>query len=63
MITWILGGKGGMFVTLCLTFASWLASSSMVILVVVEMWVGSETCSSFTRSSSHPPLHANQASS
>ncbi|XP_010492814.1 PREDICTED: J domain-containing protein DDB_G0295729 [Camelina sativa] len=44
MIAWILGGKGGILLTLCLTFASWLcgkASSSVVVLVVVAMWVGS----------------------
>uniref|UniRef100_A0A1J3EQV1 Chaperone protein DnaJ n=1 Tax=Noccaea caerulescens TaxID=107243 RepID=A0A1J3EQV1_NOCCA len=41
---WILGGKGGILLTLCLTFASWLcgkASSGVVVLVVVAMWVGS----------------------
>jgi hypothetical protein len=44
MIAWILGGKGGILLTLCLTFASWLcgkASSSVVVLVLVAMWVGS----------------------
>ncbi|CAH8380973.1 unnamed protein product [Eruca vesicaria subsp. sativa] len=44
MIAWILGGKGGILLTLCLTFASWLcgkASSSVVVLGVVAMWVGS----------------------
>lgn len=44
MIAWILGGKGGILLTLCLTFASWLcgkASSSVVVLVAVAMWVGS----------------------
>lgn len=41
---WILGGKGGILLTLSLTFASWLsgkASSGVVVLVVVAMWVGS----------------------
>ncbi|KAG2300229.1 hypothetical protein Bca52824_036701 [Brassica carinata] len=44
MIAWILGGKGGILLTVCLTFASWLcgkASSSVVVLGVVAMWVGS----------------------
>ncbi|CAF1780553.1 BnaC09g39700D [Brassica napus] len=44
MIAWILGGKGGILLTLCLTFASWLcgkASSSVVVVMVVAMWVGS----------------------
>ncbi|KAF8094607.1 hypothetical protein N665_0359s0048 [Sinapis alba] len=44
MIAWILGGKGGILLTLCLTFASWLCgkgSSSVVVLGVVAMWVGS----------------------
>lgn len=44
MIAWILGGKGGILLTLCLTFASWLcgkASSSVVVLVAVAMWVAS----------------------
>lgn len=44
MIAWILGGKGGILLTLCLTFASWLcgkASSSVVVVTGVAMWVGS----------------------
>ncbi|VVB15032.1 unnamed protein product [Arabis nemorensis] len=52
MIAWILGGKGGILLALCLTFASWLcgkASSSVVVLVVVATWV----CSNLAR---HAPL-------
>ncbi|KAM5550325.1 hypothetical protein ABKV19_027488 [Rosa sericea] len=44
VIAWILGGRGGILLTLCLSFASWVCgktSSSMVALVVVAMWVGS----------------------
>lgn len=44
IIAWILGGRGGVLLTLCLSFASWVCgktSSSMVVLVVVAMWVGS----------------------
>ncbi|XVE89771.1 hypothetical protein DITRI_Ditri20bG0021900 [Diplodiscus trichospermus] len=43
-IAWILGGRGGILLTLCLSFASWVCgktSSSVVVLVVVAMWVGS----------------------
>lgn len=43
-IAWILGGRGGILLTLCLSFASWVCgktSSSVVALVVVAMWVGS----------------------
>ncbi|XP_042517849.1 uncharacterized protein LOC122091785 isoform X2 [Macadamia integrifolia] len=43
LIAWILGGKGGILLTLCLSFASWLCgktSSSFVAVVVVAMWVG-----------------------
>ncbi|XP_020212688.1 dnaJ homolog subfamily C member 18 [Cajanus cajan] len=42
-IAWILGGRGGILLTLCLSFASWVCgktSSSVVALVVVAMWVG-----------------------
>ncbi|XP_010549671.1 PREDICTED: dnaJ homolog subfamily C member 18 [Tarenaya hassleriana] len=44
LIAWVLGGRGGVLLTLCLGFASWVcgkASSSVVVLVVVAMWVGS----------------------
>ncbi|EXB31268.1 Chaperone protein DnaJ [Morus notabilis] len=43
VIAWILGGRAGILLTLCLTFASWACgktSSSIVALVVVAMWVG-----------------------
>ncbi|KAI3413072.1 J domain-containing protein [Psidium guajava] len=44
VIAWILGGRGGVLLTLCLSFASWVcgkSSSNVVVLVVVAMWVGS----------------------
>ncbi|KAK0599027.1 hypothetical protein LWI29_001686 [Acer saccharum] len=44
LIAWVLGGSGGILLTLCLSFASWVCgktSSSLVALVVVAMWVGS----------------------
>ncbi|KAK6945434.1 DnaJ domain [Dillenia turbinata] len=44
IIAWVLGGRGGILLTLCLSFASWVCgktSSSVVALVVVAMWVGS----------------------
>ncbi|XP_062113421.1 dnaJ protein ERDJ7 [Humulus lupulus] len=44
VIAWVLGGKGGILLTLSLSFASWACgktSSSIVALVVVAMWVGS----------------------
>lgn len=44
VIAWILGGRGGILLSLCLSFASWVCgktSSSVVALVVVAMWVGS----------------------
>ena len=44
VIAWILGGRGGILLTLCLSFASWVYEktiSNLVILVVVPMWVGS----------------------
>ncbi|KAK7286544.1 hypothetical protein RJT34_21610 [Clitoria ternatea] len=44
VIAWILGGRGGILLTLCLSFASWVCgktSSSAVALVMVAMWVGS----------------------
>lgn len=43
LVAWALGGQGGILLTLCLSFASWLcgkSSSSLVVLVVVAMWVG-----------------------
>lgn len=43
VIAWVLGGSGGVLLTLCLSFASWYCgktSSSVVTLVVVAMWVG-----------------------
>ncbi|XP_004289458.1 PREDICTED: dnaJ homolog subfamily B member 12 [Fragaria vesca subsp. vesca] len=43
VIAWILGGRGGILLSLCLSFASWICgktSSSMVSLVVVALWVG-----------------------
>lgn len=44
LVAWILGGRGGILLTLCLSFASWLCgktSSSTVALVVIAVWVGS----------------------
>ncbi|TQD80435.1 hypothetical protein C1H46_034025 [Malus baccata] len=44
VIAWVLGGRGGILLTLCLSFASWVCgktSSNMVALVVVAMWIGS----------------------
>ncbi|KAK7336256.1 hypothetical protein VNO77_16792 [Canavalia gladiata] len=44
VIAWILGGAGGLLLTLCLSFASCVCgktSSSVVALVMVAMWVGS----------------------
>lgn len=44
VIAWVLGGKSGIVLTLCLSFASWVCgktSSNVVALVVVSMWVGS----------------------
>ncbi|XP_061343349.1 uncharacterized protein LOC133289435 [Gastrolobium bilobum] len=44
VIAWILGGRGGIMLTLCLSFASWVCgktSSNVVALVMVAMWVGS----------------------
>lgn len=44
LIAWILGGRGGILLIICLQFASWACgktSSSMVALIVVAMWVGS----------------------
>ncbi|XP_031264881.1 J domain-containing protein DDB_G0295729 [Pistacia vera] len=44
LIAWVLGGRGGILLTLCLSFASWVCgktSSSIVVLVVIAMWFGS----------------------
>ncbi|KAI5671757.1 hypothetical protein M9H77_12121 [Catharanthus roseus] len=44
LMAWTLGGRGGILLTLCLSFASWVCgktSSSLVALVVVAMWFGS----------------------
>ncbi|CAN4109061.1 unnamed protein product [Withania somnifera] len=44
LLAWILGGRGGVLLILCLSFASWLCgktSSSIVALVVIAVWVGS----------------------
>lgn len=44
IIAWILGGHGGVLLALCINFISWLCgknSSSLVVLVVVALWVGS----------------------
>ncbi|XP_038972131.1 dnaJ homolog subfamily C member 18 [Phoenix dactylifera] len=43
IIAWILGGRGGILLTLCINFSSWLCgknNSSLVALVVVALWVG-----------------------
>ncbi|ERN20385.1 hypothetical protein AMTRI_Chr03g140380 [Amborella trichopoda] len=43
VIAWFMGGRGGVLLAICLSFASWLCgkcSSSFVALVVVAMWVG-----------------------
>lgn len=43
IIAWVLGGRGGILLTLCLSFASWACgktSSSLVALVMVATWVG-----------------------
>ncbi|PWA77553.1 DnaJ domain-containing protein [Artemisia annua] len=44
MVAWVLGGKSGIVLSLCLSFASWVCgktSSNVVALVVLSMWVGS----------------------
>lgn len=44
VIAWVLGGRGGIMLTLYLSFASWVCgktSSSVVALFMVAMWVGS----------------------
>lgn len=48
LIAWVLGGRGGVLLSMCLSFASWACgknSSSVVTLVVVGMWVGSNLLS------------------
>lgn len=48
LIAWIMGGRGGVLLSMCLSFASWACgkrSSSVVALVVVAMWVGSNILS------------------
>ncbi|KAI0504835.1 hypothetical protein KFK09_015788 [Dendrobium nobile] len=43
VVAWLLGGRAGILLTLCIYFASWLcgkSSSSIVALVVMAMWVG-----------------------
>lgn len=43
LVAWILGGRGGILLTLCLSIASWVCgktSSSLIVLVMVAMWVG-----------------------
>ncbi|CAN1245980.1 Protein HLJ1 [Linum grandiflorum] len=42
LIAWILGGRNGVMLTLCIQFTSWVCgktSSSMVTLMVVAMWI------------------------
>ncbi|KAF5749175.1 dnaJ subfamily C member 11-like [Tripterygium wilfordii] len=44
IIAWVLGGRGGILLSLCLSFASWVCgkkSSSAVALVMVAVWFGS----------------------
>lgn len=44
ILAWILGGRAGILLTMLLSFASWVCgktSSSVVALVVVAMWFGS----------------------
>ncbi|KAL9237763.1 hypothetical protein vseg_012273 [Gypsophila vaccaria] len=44
LIAWVLGGKGGVLLSVCLSVASWVCgknSSSVVTLVIVAMWIGS----------------------
>ncbi|XP_038906025.1 uncharacterized protein LOC120091928 [Benincasa hispida] len=43
VIAWLLGGRAGVLLAICLSFASWVcgkSSSSVVAVVVVAMWVG-----------------------
>ncbi|XP_076913133.1 uncharacterized protein LOC143571643 [Bidens hawaiensis] len=63
VVAWVLGGRSGIVLTLCLSFASWVCgktSSNVVALVVVSMWVGSSLarfCSASTRGSSYSSLY------
>ncbi|XP_027176002.1 dnaJ homolog subfamily C member 18 isoform X2 [Coffea eugenioides] len=44
LVAWMLGGRGGVMLILCLSFASWVCgktSSSLVALTIVAMWFGS----------------------
>lgn len=44
LVAWLLGGRAGVLLAICLSFASWVcgkSSSSVVAVVVVAMWVGS----------------------
>ncbi|KAJ0616641.1 putative DnaJ domain, Chaperone J-domain superfamily [Helianthus annuus] len=44
LVAWMMGGRGGIMLALCLPFASWIcgkASSNVVALGAVSMWVGS----------------------
>ncbi|CAL1382416.1 unnamed protein product [Linum trigynum] len=44
LVAWILGGRNGVLLALCIQFASWVCgktSSSMVTVTVVAMWVAS----------------------
>lgn len=44
LIAWMVGGRGGILLTIFLSFASWVCgktSSGVVALVVVAMWFGS----------------------
>ncbi|KAH9608476.1 hypothetical protein KSS87_014399 [Heliosperma pusillum] len=44
LIACVLGGRGGVLLSICLRFASWVCgknSSSVVALVIVAMWIGS----------------------
>ncbi|KAH9604304.1 hypothetical protein KSS87_005511 [Heliosperma pusillum] len=44
LIACVLGGRGGVLLSICLRFASWVCgknSSSVVTLVIVAMWIGS----------------------
>ncbi|KAI3869632.1 hypothetical protein MKX03_011829 [Papaver bracteatum] len=43
LIAWVLGGRDGILLTVCLSFTSWLcgkSSSSHIAVMVVAMWVG-----------------------
>lgn len=43
LLAWVMGGRGGVLLSLCISFVSWACgktSSSLVALMVVAMWVG-----------------------